>query len=86
VLTSLEPAQNRFAFLKFPDLLTMVKSYSFQDTVNIEKFKFRTDLKVQLNGKTKWVKLEILQGPKVEKKVRWVIGRCVWRKTKTDSN
>lgn len=70
MLTSLEPAQNRFAFLKFPESLTMVKSYSFRDTVNIEKSTMRTDLKVQLNGKTEWVKLVILQGSKAEKKVR----------------
>ena len=48
----------------------MVKSYSFRNTVTIEKLTMRTDLKVQLNGKTEWVKLVILQGSKVEKKVR----------------
>ena len=46
----------------------MLKSYSFREPVKIQKFTMRTDLKVQVNGKTEWVKRVILQGRRVEKK------------------
>lgn len=61
MLTSLEPAQNRFAFKKIfaffkcPDSFTMLKSYSFREPVNIQKLTMPTDLKVQ--AQLVWFKL-----------------------------